>query len=290
VNTTELIESVKRRASFPTSQNLFTPESILDILNEEMQTSILPMLLRIQEDFYLTYEEFPVSEKELPIPSKAIGQKIRSLGIYLDGELSQNIPRADIETQQMNPRVGFIFENYKIKLLNSISYSSNAVIRMYYYKKPATLELESQVSSIISVDPITNLVTLQNIPIWLSVGARIDVTSSQNPFSQVLEGAEVIDVLGNTIELDSVENIAVGDVLARPGKTFFPNAPEEVHKLLAQRAAVKTLESQGKPTEMAAAQGIYREMEGNILYLLTPRSDGTTKKFIPEHGISSFVR
>lgn len=287
MNTTELIESVKDRAAMPTSQNLFTPERIVRMLNDEMETAILPMMLRIQEDFYLTYEDFPSSQDVIQIPHDAIGQKVRSVGLYANGKLAQPLPRLEEINQAAQWVAGFILENYSIKLIGVSN--SNAVIRVHYYRMPSKLTIESSVSKITQIDLLLNQVSLQAVPIPFVVGAFLDSSSTRNPHNLKAKEIEILAITGNIIDVPNSSLLEVGDTLALSGYSFFPNAPTEIHKLLAQRVAVKALESQGKTTEMAGAMSIYKQMENDILYILTPRSDGTAKKLIPQRGISSWV-
>jgi hypothetical protein len=290
MNTTELIESVKDRAAMPTSQNLFTNERIARMLSEELETAILPMMLRIQEDFYLTYQDFAPSIEIIPIPSDAIGQKIRSVGVYDDkGRLMSPLPRLDEVNQTVQFSAGFIMENYSIKIVQPGSFPFNVTLRVHYYRMPNKLTLESNAARVSGRDLALNTVSVATIPASFTAGAIIDASSSKNPYNLRERGIEIIQVSGSSVEVADASLIEVGDILTPTGTAFYPNAPTEIHKLLAQRVAVKTLESQGKASEMAGAMAVYKQMENDILYLLTPRSDGTAKKFTPGRGISRYV-
>ena len=67
---TGLIAQLKRRALVPTSQNLFTNSDLIAMLNEELQNRIVPYVLAVREDYFLTYKEYVQdgSMTELDIP------------------------------------------------------------------------------------------------------------------------------------------------------------------------------------------------------------------------------
>lgn len=289
MNTTELIASVKSKASMPDSQSLWTPETILETLNEEMNISMLPLMMRIQEDYFLDYISYPTFQKIIPIPSKAIGTKIRSLGFYKEDYLVAPVARVDEENSFVNYARGFVFENYSAKLLFDTFPSTDTELRLYYYKRPNSLALETDVSAISSIDTLTNKIITGSALSFYQAGSKIDIQTPNNPYSLSREGLEIISVNGAEIELLSVEGLNVGDYVCLQGKSFFPNIPEELHSLLAQRVAVKVLEANGSQQEMVAAQGIYTQMERDAIFILTPRADGTTTKFIPRRGIGSYV-
>jgi len=290
MNTTQLIDSIKRKTSMPNAQSLWTPARILASINEELQICILPLMMRIQEDYFLAYQSFTTYQASLPIPSRAIGTKIRSLGFYKDGYLQRNVPRLDEENTFLSRNLGFVFENYSAKLKFDQFPDANSELRLYYYKSPNTLDLETNVSPISAIDTATNIVTTSAALPFYIARTLINTQSPNNPFLVTAEDIEIISVNGASIELSSVEGMSVGDYVCENTKAFFPNIPLEMHSLLAQRVAVKVLEANGSLAEMAAAQGIYTQMERDAIYILTPRADGTTAKFTPGRGISAYTR
>jgi len=289
MNTTQLIESIKRKASMPTSQNLWTDQRILETINEEFQISIIPLMMRIQEDHFLTYQAYTPFQQSIPIPEKAIGSKIRSVGFYQDGNLSLDVPRIDQEnTGSGGKTFGFAFENYSLKFFFETIPSPSMETRLYYYKRPNSLSLEENVSQISAVDTVLNTVTVGTALSYFVANTIVSIQSKKNPHI-FRENKTIISISSATIELDSIEGIEVGDYVCPEDGAFFPNLPQELHSLLAQRVAVKVLEANGSATEMAAAQGIYTQMERDSIYILTPRADGTTTKFTPARGIGHHV-
>lgn len=77
----DLIESVKRKISFPISQVTFTEEDILAFANEEMAISQVPSILQFHEEYLVTYTTIPIEpyKNNYPIPERAIGMRLRDV-------------------------------------------------------------------------------------------------------------------------------------------------------------------------------------------------------------------
>ena len=77
----DLIASVKRKISFPTSQNTFTSDDILAFANDEMAISQVPSVLEFHEEYFVFVEEVPfvMGQSYYPIPTRALGMKLRDL-------------------------------------------------------------------------------------------------------------------------------------------------------------------------------------------------------------------
>lgn len=77
----DLIASVKRKISFPVSQNTFTNLDILAFANEEMFLAQVPSVLQYHQEYFVTYEQVPLQTNlsRYPIPNRATGMKLRDL-------------------------------------------------------------------------------------------------------------------------------------------------------------------------------------------------------------------
>lgn len=77
----DIIASVKRRISFPVSQNTFTNDDILAFANEELLTSQVPSILQYHEEYYVYRVDVPLTSNQsrYSIPDRAIGMKLRDI-------------------------------------------------------------------------------------------------------------------------------------------------------------------------------------------------------------------
>lgn len=77
----DLINSVQRKISFPLSQQTFTALDILAFANEETYISQVPTIIQFHSEYFVSYNTVPLltNVSNYPIPSRAIGQKLRSV-------------------------------------------------------------------------------------------------------------------------------------------------------------------------------------------------------------------
>jgi len=77
----KLIEAVKRKIIFPTSQATFTEEDILAFANEEMFISQVPAVMQYHEEYFVYRVQTPLlsNVSRYTIPDRAIGMKLRDL-------------------------------------------------------------------------------------------------------------------------------------------------------------------------------------------------------------------
>lgn len=79
--TDDLIESVKRRISYPLSQNTFQYSDIVAFLNEEMQLSAVPSVKMEHEEYFVYKQTVPLVDgiSRYEIPNRAIGMALRDV-------------------------------------------------------------------------------------------------------------------------------------------------------------------------------------------------------------------
>jgi len=77
----DIINSVQRKISFPLSQNTFTALDVLSFANEEMFISQVPSVIQFHSEYFVSYNTIPLltNVSNYSIPSRAIGQKLRSV-------------------------------------------------------------------------------------------------------------------------------------------------------------------------------------------------------------------
>ncbi len=81
MDSSDIIEAVKRKIALPISQNTFSEDDILKFANEEMFISQVPSMLQFHEEYFVTSVLSPLitDQSRYPIPDRAIGMKLRDL-------------------------------------------------------------------------------------------------------------------------------------------------------------------------------------------------------------------
>lgn len=144
-----LIEAVKRNMSIPISQITFSDADILAFATEELVLSQLPSILQYHEEYYVYTQSVPlVSRKSrYPIPSRAIGMKLRDL-FYVDNQ-GQLIEMSKVNpddtswfqsSSNANPTpIYYYVENNSIVILPEITDNPQGTLLFKYYLRPNSL-------------------------------------------------------------------------------------------------------------------------------------------------------
>lgn len=291
---TGLISQVKRRALIPSSQNLFTDSDLIDMLNEELQNRIIPYILNVREDYYLTYVEYDLSNlqtvSEVDIPTNAIGNKINQVSLFQSNpsvnnlNISINIPRLT-NSQLDDIFSGYYLEGNKIKFNPSLNGYAGK-LRIYYYKRPSEIVAITDCGLITVVNPNVSF-TCSTLPATIVNGSNIDVIKSNQPWDTV-QSLDSISLSVLTISDSDTTNVSVNDYVALRGKSPYAQIPQDTVPLLIQSVAVRLLEYMGDTQGLTNARETLMQMESDNRNIISARVDNQPKK-IKARGISRYM-
>jgi len=295
----DLIRSLKRRALIPTDQSTFSTDDFLEILNEEMDTGVLPYLLEQHEEHLVNYVELTADVEppfEYEIPYRAIGNKLRDVSLIDSAGNPYELSRASLEEisdyrsfNTLNDSGIFYLENNKIVFMN-ITANPNSKIRMYFYLRPSSLVLEKDTGKITSIatGATETVLTIANFPSDFANTPMFDIVGSKSP--NKLKKFDIQAVLVNqntksvTVSNDLLpQDLVVGDYLCVAEESPFPQIPTELHPILAQRGAVYCLESLGDSEGLNNANRKLQSMEKGVTNLIENRVEGAPQKIKPRH-------
>jgi hypothetical protein len=290
----DLIRSLKRRALIPTDQSTFSNEDFLEILNEEMDTGILPYLLEQHEEHLVNYTELEADKTfpfEYAIPYRAIGNKLRDVALVNSSGIAFELSRASLEeisdyqtfTTTEDNGV-FYVENNKIVMMN-LNTSIGSKVRMYFYLRPSSLVLEKETGKIISIarGATETVLTLESFPTKFANNPQFDIVGSRSPNKLKKFDIDASSVNQNTksvtISNDLLpDDLEVNDYLCQAEESPFPQIPTELHPILAQRGAVYCLESLGDTEGLSNAMRKLQSMEKGVTNLIENRVEGAPQK------------
>lgn len=292
-NTEILIENIKRRCSVPTSQLTYTPQSMTDIANDELQTEVVPLIMSTREEYFVEHiDVLSPSDGIIPFPENAVGAKLRSV-CYMQQTSPItliNLPRIDLDVVagvgfiNYDTLAGFYIEGNNLCLYPNTSVPTNTNIRLYYYKRVLNLAAPAQYGQIMSIDSMLNTIVLDFVPTTWAVGNTLNSVSSVQNFKVTQSSAEIVTLSAPSLILDTVDGMSVGDYVSLEGYSAIPQVPIEAHAYLAQLSAVKLLEGLGDRPGMEAAQAkADREMQ-KLMVMISQRVDGSIKKIMHPSG------
>jgi len=287
---TGLIAQIKRRALIPTSQNLFTDSDLIAMLNEELQNRVIPYILAVREDYFLTYNEYTQngSTTEIDIPKNAIGNKINQVNIYTassDDSFFASVPRLTVS--QINDYYGgYYIQGSKIKIFPQAITSGQ--LRIYYYRRPSEIVATSRTAVISTVNTNTSIVCSTNLPANITTGSNIDIVSNEQPWDTITERTAGT-VLNATLDLTDTTDIETGYYVASRNESPFAQIPQDTIPLLIQAVVVRMMEYMGDTNGLQAALLTYAQMESDNRNLITPRVDAQPKKISAHRRLSRYL-
>lgn len=289
----QLILTIKRACSVPTSQFTYTNADWAALANDMLQTTVVPLMMSAREDYFVTFEDVNAPATGIiPFPAKAVGSKLRNVCFVSQSTplILTNIPRLDLDVVAgvgyTNPLTlcGFYIQGSDLVLYPTNSVQTGNPIRLYYYRRTLVLAQPSEYGRVLSVDAMTGTVVLDVVPNDWEIGTELNSVGSQPNFLITNDLTTITNLSAPSIVLDSVEGIEVGDYLSGVGYSAIPQVPIEAHNYLAQLTAAKALEGLGDRDGMKAAYEEAEKLKTSLLIMVSQRVDGSVKKIVNPTG------
>lgn len=294
----ELIKSIKRRASIPVAQVTFTNTDFLAFADEEISLGLVPSILELHED-YLLYT-FPVplvdSTSRYVIPTRSIGNKLRDLA-FLDN--NNNIREMTRINREDIPDFGnyagqeiysYYLENNEVVLYPDINGAVSGSLLFSYYLRPNSMVEEDRVSTITGINTSTGEIFVDSIPDVFTVNNLYDFINAKSPFNTLALSIAVtgINTITNTITVDPDDipsRLSVGDYVNLENETIVPQIPVDLHVVLAHRVASRCLEAMGDTEGLNNANAKLAEMQQNTGKIIDNRVEGSPHKVVNRHSM-----
>lgn len=308
-DTTKLLDSIKRGVTVPANQARFTDEDILALADEEIESTILPVLLAIRQEFLVKYEDVPLvaEQSDYKIPYRAVGRKLRDLKLIGDDEtFIRQLPYIAPEDSHIvfpvtsGQPTGFTVRGENIVLLPTPS-SADANLRMYYELAPSKLTIatsysvtsqqyEINSSPITAINTTTGEVTVSTALTGYSNGDDLDFIDGNTAHQVKGEGVTSVSAASTVYTFaaaDLPSNLAVGDILAFPAQTPVVQLPDELIQSLVQATICRLLEAQGDFDALDRSVARLEKKLNAAAQLLTPRVEGILPVVINRQGLLS---
>lgn len=277
----------------PSVQALFSNTDLINIMNFEMDSKIMPMIDNQAEEYGIYVADLPYSNSttRYAIPSRALGGKLRSVSFVDPNGNEVRIPRLRVEDIMsnvnatglaINPALwGFYFENNKIvTYLSSVNGGSSAfpTLRMRYIRQPSTLVMSTACGQITVI--AGNVITMSNVPTTFTTSVTYDLISNSPQmfvsYGDDLTITAVTTGTNGTITLTNAppSGLQVGDWVCLAGQSPIPQIPfNPGFQLLLQLSAAKCLEIHGDVQGFNVAMSQASDMRNYFISVITPRAD-----------------
>lgn len=283
----DLIQAIERKSFAPANQSTFSTAEILAIADEETQSLILPAIMSVREEFFVTQSNIAITANQsaYDIPTRAIGLIVREVQLVNSSGSYRDIPRIepeDVRGSQTGSPSAFYMKGNSIVLYPTPS-TTQDTLRVSYFIAPGSL-VETSASAIVSaINTSTNVVTVATIPSAWVTGNVFDFISAKG--GQEYKGTDLTSTLvsGADITFTSLpSSLAVGDYVSIADTSPLVQLPPNFRPVLAQAAAARILQSMNQPGADDAARQLDKLMQAAI-QMITPRVIGEDRVLLPSN-------
>ncbi len=292
----DLLASIKRRILLPENQSTFTEQDFLDFATEEMNIGLVPLVLQMNEDYYLYPVDIPLvsGRTKYPIPYRAIGNKLRDVSLVDANGSVRELTRIGVgdlphyNSGGSNSIYPFYMANNEICLapdsINS-NYPAGEALRASIYLRPNSLVPNDEVGVITGIDRTTGIITIANFPVAFAQTKLVDLIRSQSPHKILSYDIQSVsmDSLSSTITFNIADiptDLAINDRIALATETDIPQLPSDLHVVLAHRVATKLLEALGDTEGLDNANKKLTEMQNAAAMLIKNRVEDAPRKAV----------
>jgi len=299
MKTDKLIQKVRLGLSLPKVENRFSDDVILDLANDELQSSVLPWIFSLREDFLVSQVEYDLNvlQNGIDYPSFASGRTLKDIWFSDDDQSFKPLQRIGLDqswryNDEISSRpAGFVLEGDKIKILPTPSLTASGKIRLYLHTLPNTLVSVSKgfiIQSFVDFETIS----LSSIPTFFQVGSKLDIISHVPDFgvkkrsleiTSINNGLKTVVLSGFSLDNPISDHVSLKDIVCLEGETIETPIPIEINQILIQSVMVRILESQNSPQQLSLALERFNRLKISLRDLLTPRAENRLLKFRPSY-------
>lgn len=290
-----LAASVKRRSSMPTSQSLFEVPDLIAFMSEEIQSTVVPEITSVREEYYVHIEDVPVvtTQKSYVIPSRAVGNALRDISLLDPSGNEINLPRLDPTILKTNPAqtsnrlFGFYLQNEKAFIFPNTDSFTGYSIRFRYKRIPNDLVQKSTSSQVTAINTSLNEVTVSSAPAAWTTATLFDFISNTPPFVSKGDDRSITGIAANVLTFTNTlpTDLAVGDWVNEAHFSTVPQIPYIGFNWLSQLSVVRALEALGDNKGLDNAYKAETRLRNEFIKNITPRTEGSPQKINNRNGI-----
>lgn len=297
-----LVASAYRKTLAPNSAGALQPEDVITMLDEEMRSTIAPLVEAAQEEFWVQNidQTLVAGTYRYTIPKRASFATWRDV-VFVDSQGNEyNMTNLSPEYLKLTfpgggtPPLyvfGFVMQNDQVILWPPNSgVPTQYSLRMKIKRRPNNLTSVDNCAKVTGINTGTKVVTCATVPSDWTSSLIIDVIPNSPQFTALQEDGTITavttgasgSVTFTTLPTDSAGNytMAVGDWVCPVNMSPIPQIPFDMFPLLAQRGAIRILESMGDGQNLQVAERRYQDMAADFARTVSPRVDGTPKKIV----------
>jgi len=287
-----ILDEIKLTGMVPTSQNTFTEARFQTLINREIRTHILPMMLKLRENYFSYDDDRSPSSSGLAISTRAIGGKVQNVAL-IEGTNRLDLPwiseedQIDTDESPVSKPGAYIKGNVLyVKPATSHGYST---VRMSIFLRHGKVVPEDEAAQITAIDTGTKTLTFTSgtVPTAWTTSNTFDLIQANPQFDSLAIDQSISSVTTTSMVFSSTlpTRLAVGDWVAKAGETPIIQLPVELHSYLAQLVANQCLKNSPHTKAYEAGVEEIKNMRKDIIALFSPRIEKEGKSIKNRTGM-----
>lgn len=286
--TTTMISMLKILGSFPTTDSLFSNANYLSILTREQLTTVVPLLNKVNEEYFITEKDYAVTANQISyrIPARAVGSQLRDVQLVSSsGDVTGLVRLFEDNRESSNEgQQGYYIKGNSVLLSPTPTTTTGDTLRLIYMRRPSTFVLPSACGEITSINTGTNQVVVSALPSTMTTSTSIDFIQGSSPYDLLSMDTSISSVSGTTVNFSALPtDLAVGDYICLSGQACVPMIPEELVDVLIQAALCTCLSSKKDKSVELELQKL-EQLKNSFIEMLSPRVKSDDKKILNKYS------
>lgn len=303
-STERLISGAKLRTMAPDNQFRFTDAEYLHLIDDELQTRLVSLIMSVRENYYLKNSSYTIQVTDVsgfgddnfgllpfgsPTPISTSDLLERAIGLItkdiwwmdLNGNVLGPVSQLTFkDISSTDPVSGYYFESSKIIFYPAQNFN-NQNIKVHWFRKPSTLTATENCTRVVFVNTNNSTIQVDAVPTGWAIGTMIDILKGKQGFDSILDSVMITGIAGTVLTLDNIsDTITTGDYVCPEGYSCVAQIPVNAYPLLEQLGAIKILESLKDTVGMQNAMVQYERLEQGFKGIISNRSQSNLRKVV----------
>lgn len=288
--TTQFLTDVKQLISLPANDQRVGTTSMLNFANRKMKDSVVPVIHSLNAEFFVTRTLVEIIPQQViyPLPTRAMGRKLRDIKLKNQNNNRSPLPQIAIEREQFyrasSVPTGFFFYGDRIELIPTPT-AEGYFLELWWFIPPGNLVPVSQAAVVQSITD--DDVTVDSVPAEITNGALIDFIAGTQGNSILGYDETITNISGNTISFGTdvvPDDLAAGDYISIAQTSPVLQLPDDAEPYLVTLTAMEILQAISDFDGYNALREIRDEQKKNLMLLLQPRAEGEPIPLINDYG------
>jgi hypothetical protein len=265
----EILLNARDRGMIPNTDEALNDTRLRRILNDELQGYLVPLILGVREDFFVTQTTYALAAgaASVRLPNAAVAGGVRLVVWVAEDGGETPLERVAFERFGLE---GFTLQGNNLIFTSALTEART--LRISYERRPNRVVDDAAARALTA--KTTTTLTVASVPATFTASVAYDFVAATPGFECFSVDATPSGLATTTFTFASLPSgLAVGDYLCLAGESPVPQVPAELHPLLAQRIAYVALRGLGD-AKAEAARVQADEMRAGALTMLTPRAAG----------------